>query len=122
MGSIRIAHTSQSTAGMTKSNMKSSWRDHGEPHRPLGAARGTHENLHPLMVSPEATVEQDETSHPSFLLAPSLITSYSLSFQLSPSQLFKKKKVNSLPVLLKPNMSVIDEGIFYNFKGEKLSE
>lgn len=97
MGSIRIAYTSQSTAGMTKSNMKSSWRDHGEPHRPLGAVRGTHESLHPLTVSPEATVEQEETSHPSSLLAPSLLTSYSLSFQLSPSHLFKKKKSEFTP-------------------------
>lgn len=33
-----------------------------------------------------------------------------------------KKRVNSLPVLLKPNMSVIDEAVFFNFKGEKVSE
>jgi hypothetical protein len=33
----------------------------------------------------------------------------------------ERKKVNSLPVLLKPNVSVIDEAVFSNFKGEKLS-
>lgn len=44
-------------------------------------------------------------------------------FSLFPAEPFsfalkKKKKVDSVPALLKPNMSVIDEAVFFNFKGE----
>lgn len=124
----------------------------GVGHQPLPEASGSLwlPESHPGVVSDvwacgrssaephghqEASIPHREPRHlpgggkPAVLVRPAPLPPHllcTLSSQLSSSCLFfffkKKKRVNSLPVLLKPNMSVIDETAFYNFKGEKLNE
>lgn len=73
--------------------------------------------------NPVACTELGEDSHRSSCESPTRLPSCSL-FPAEPFLFVEKrrKRVNSLPVLLKPNMSVIDEAVFYNFKGAKRGE
>lgn len=81
-----------------------------------------HESLCPPTARPDASLasprpgaggEQPSAapSLPPSLLLPLPSRAHLICFK-------KKKKVDSVPALLKPNMSVIDEAVFFNFKGE----
>lgn len=118
--------TFQSIVSRTRNNINNSARDCGEHTQDWGTARGTPLSPHCERGCQRSTwgcMELEESSTvSSVLLLPS--TFPPSLFPAEPSHWLKKKKkgVNSLPVLLKPNMSVIDEAVFINFKGERVSE